>query len=83
MPLFYFDLSQDDSLTADEEGEELPDLAAAEREAALVAAHVAYDLSTGSNMKFCIEVRDDRGQTVARAVVSLDVERLSLIRQSS
>jgi hypothetical protein len=76
MPRFYFDLRLNGSLTADEDGEELPDLAAAKREAAQVAAHLTEELFKGASLEFCIDVRDDRGQTVARANVSLDVERI-------
>jgi hypothetical protein len=44
IPRFYFDLRQNGLLTTDEEGEELPDLDAAEREAALLAAHLTAEL---------------------------------------
>ena len=77
MPRFHFYLRQNGCLTADEEGEEFPDLAAAECEAALVAAHLTEELCKGPGLEFCIDVRDDSGQTVARANVSLDVERVA------
>jgi hypothetical protein len=37
MSRFYFDVRQNGDLTVDEEGEELPDIAAARQEAALAA----------------------------------------------
>src|SRR5215216_2041072 len=81
MPRCYFYLPQNGCLTADEEGEELPDLAAAEREAAVVAAHLTEELFKGAGLEFSIDVRDDRGQIIARANVSLDVASLHLCQR--
>jgi hypothetical protein len=90
MPRFYFDLRQNgllatesDLLATDEKGEELPDLVAAEREAALVATHLTAELFKGPGLKFCIDVRNDRGGTVARVSVSLDVERVGSLTSGS
>ena len=74
MPRFYFDVRQDGSLIADTEGEELPDNAAAEREAALVAAHLTKELLSGGRGNLVVEVRDENAKPVVRAKVSLDVE---------
>jgi hypothetical protein len=63
-------------LAADEEGEELPDVAAAEREAALAIVHLAKELLSGPRGDLTVEVRDEHGQAVARAKVSLEVERI-------
>ena len=75
MPRFYFDVRQNSQIIADTEGEELPDTAAAEREAALAAAHLAKELLSGPHGSVVVEVRDAQGQPIVRAKVSLDVER--------
>jgi hypothetical protein len=43
MPRFFFDAREDDALTPDDEGMELPDLTAAEHEALEAAASIARD----------------------------------------
>jgi hypothetical protein len=83
MPRFYFDLRQNGLLTTDEEGEDLSDLDAAEREAALVAAHLTAELFKGHGLEFCIDVKNDRGETLARTYVSLDVERAGSLTSAS
>jgi hypothetical protein len=75
MPRFYFDVRHDGKTIADAEGEELADIAAVEREAAVAAIHIAKDLLSDRRGNLAIEVRDEHGQPVARAKVSLDVER--------
>jgi len=74
MPRFYFDLRQDAKLVADEEGEELSDIAAARREAAIAAIHLAKELLGDAPGSLIVEVRDENGAHVGRAKVSLDVE---------
>ena len=74
MPRFYFDVRQDGRLTADTEGEELADNAAAEREATLVASHLTKELLSCGRGNLAVEVRDKIGKPVVRATVSLDVE---------
>jgi hypothetical protein len=76
MPRYYFDLHDNGVVTADEEGEELPDIAAVEREAAGLAADLTGDLLKNGSLRFSIEVRDGAGRIVVRSVVSLDVERV-------
>jgi hypothetical protein len=83
MPRFHFDLRQNGILATDEDGEDLPDLVAAEREAALVAAHLTEELFKGPGLKFCIDVRNAQGETVARVNVSLDVERVGSLTSGS
>jgi hypothetical protein len=75
MPRFYFDVRQDGDLTPDEEGEELPDADAAEQEAALAAIHLVKELLHGPQASLAVEVRDEQGTRVARATVTLDVDR--------
>jgi hypothetical protein len=75
MPRFYFDVRHDGQIVADVEGEVLPDPDAAEREAALAAIHIAKDLLSGARGNLTIEVRDEHGQPVVQAKVSLDIER--------
>jgi hypothetical protein len=75
MPRYYFDVWQNGQITEDIEGEELPDPAAAEQEAALAAVHLSKELFSGSRDELAVEVRDEQGQPVVRAKVSLEVER--------
>jgi hypothetical protein len=76
MPRFFFDVRQGDRLTSDMEGEELRDIEAAEREADLAAIHLAKELLSPSRSKLFIEVRDEQGQKIFRAMVTSHVERL-------
>jgi hypothetical protein len=75
MPRFYFDVRHDAHVTPDTEGEEHPDAAAAEREATVAAVHLAKEFLDGGRRSIAVEVRDERGQHVVRAEVSLSVER--------
>jgi hypothetical protein len=75
MARFYFDVRHDGKIVADAEGEILPDIAAAEHEAAVAAIQIAKDLLSGVRGNLAIEVRDEHGKPVAQAKVSLDVER--------
>jgi hypothetical protein len=79
MPRYYFDVREGEKLTCDEEGEQLSDVSAAEREAVLCAAHLAKELLTSASLHLAVEVRDERGEPVVRARVSLDVERVLAI----
>jgi hypothetical protein len=76
MNRYYFDVREGGHLTADAEGEELSDIAAVEREAALAAIHLAKErlIRPGS---LTVEVRNDKGMPVVRANLSLDVARVS------
>jgi hypothetical protein len=75
MPRFYFNLQHDGKVTADVEGEELPDIDAAYREAVLVVTHLTKERLIGPRETLVVEVQDERGRAVLRAKVSLDVER--------
>ena len=72
MPRFYFDLRQEGDLTVDEEGAELPDVAAARQEAVLAAAHLVLELFKGASFAYTIEIRDEHGKVVGRSTMSLD-----------
>lgn len=74
MPRFYFDVRQDDDLDADEEGVELSDVATAQREAVMGAIDLTKELLNEAQANLVVEVRDEDGQHVALAHVSLDVK---------
>lgn len=62
MPRYYFDIPDGESIAVDEEGLELPDLRAAEIEAARSLAHMAKDMPPSTERHHvAIEVRSDDG----------------------
>lgn len=64
MTRYYFDLRDEDGCLADDEGFELPNLEAVQREAVLSLADQARDVAEkaiGSFADLTIEVRDDVG----------------------
>jgi hypothetical protein len=77
MPRYFFDVRQSDGLTTDTEGEELADIDAASREAALAAVHLAKEHLSATGSTLTVEVRNEKGQYVLRAKVFLDIERTS------
>jgi hypothetical protein len=77
MPRFYFDMREDGTFLCDEEGEEHPDLDAAERAACETAAELGRSkLPSGETRKVIIEVRNERKQRVLTATVRLEVNRV-------
>lgn len=62
---YYFDLVNGETISFDEDGMELPDIAAAQEEAALALAALAKELrsipASGLPRALAIEVRDDVG----------------------
>ena len=77
MPLFHFDVREGVRFTPDEEGLEFPDIAAAEREAAETAASIGRDLlPKGSARAVTVEVRNQHGQRVVTATVTLALDRV-------
>jgi hypothetical protein len=74
MPRFYFDVRHDGKVIADTEGEDLPDTAAAKREASIAALHLAKEILSGLRSTLIVEARDELGMPVARAKVSFDIE---------
>jgi hypothetical protein len=72
---YYFDIRDDDGFAPDEEGLELPDIEAAQQEAALSLADMARDavrISRNAHL-IQIEVRDDNGPVLqAKFVFAID-----------
>jgi hypothetical protein len=67
VPRFFFDIRDGSKFVADEEGLELPDLDAAEREAAEAAADMGRDKLPGGKLRrVIVEVRDDDGRRLSR-----------------
>ena len=64
--------------TPDEEGLELPNLDAAEREAAEAAAEIGRDrLPRGDSRDVTVEVRIEHGQRVLTVRVSIEIDRVA------
>jgi hypothetical protein len=77
MPRFYFDLREGAIFAPDDEGQELADIGAAEREAAETAAEIGRDLlPRGTHRSVIIEVRNEHSQRVVTAMVTLSVDRV-------
>ena len=74
MPRFYFDVREGEQLTLDEEGAEFPDLAAVRQEAMLALIDVGRDILSEDSPDIIIEVRDESGEQVVRAKISIVVE---------
>lgn len=77
MPKFYFDVRRNNIglLAQDDEGQQLPNLNAAEREAVDAGTEMAREL-TGSGDTLSVVVRDARKRHVLTATVTLEVDRL-------
>jgi hypothetical protein len=77
MPVFYFDVREDTRFAPDEEGTNLPDIDAAEEEAAEVAALIGRDkLPSRNTRSVIVEVRNEYGQRVLTVTVTLDIDRV-------
>jgi hypothetical protein len=79
MPRYFFDLRDDETFAPDDDGVELPDMQAAQVEAARTLLDTARLLSRRPAQSLhghliSIEVRDDRG-SVLRATLAFDGER--------
>jgi hypothetical protein len=74
MPRYFFDIRQHGEVTADLEGEDFPDIAAAQKEAAIAATQLTPELFKGASFAFTVEVRDEDGKIVGRAAMSLDIQ---------
>jgi uncharacterized protein DUF6894 len=62
MPRFYFDIHDDQGLWPDEEGYELPDLRAAQREAALSLVEIAHsEIPDKQQHRVSVRVRTAEG----------------------
>lgn len=76
MPRFYFDIEDASGLTVDETGLDLPDLVAAEREAKLTLAEIAYDtIPIGESTMLKISIRMQGDGTPSTIVVDTRTER--------
>ena len=77
MQRFYFDVREGVRFTPDEDVLQFPDIAAAEREAAETAAAIGRDLlPKGVARSVTVEVRNQHGQRVVTATVTLAVDRV-------
>ena len=77
MPRYYFDIRENDTLVVDEEGLELPDLRAAEIEAAASLGHMARDALPGAERHhMAIEVRTVQDGGVFKATFLFETARL-------
>jgi hypothetical protein len=77
MPRFYFDTYDDDRAVTDGQGIVLIDLEEAKEEAIKALPDMARDgLPDGEYREFVVDVRDEAGQRVLRARLTLVVERL-------
>jgi hypothetical protein len=76
MPNFYFDVVAGEVLLPDEEGLDLPDVAAAEREAADTVAMLAREYLHRSSMRpVVVAVRDSEGQRLMVVTCALTIWR--------
>ena len=77
MPRFYFDFSEGDSHSEDDEGTDLPDLAEARIEAieALVAMGKDYRERVASGL--AVNIRDITGKRLFRATLRITLEDLT------
>ena len=84
MPTFYFDVREDGVVAIDEEGLELADLAAAQREAGDAATTIAHDkFAEGGGESIVIEVRDESGRRVLSVAATLSIVRQDEQRRPS
>ena len=78
MPRFYFDVREGAEFTSDNGGLVFGSLEAAEYEAARAAAEIGRDdLPNGKAREVTVEVRDEYGQQVFTATVSMTVRRMA------
>src|SRR5215204_2941299 len=77
MPRFFFDVREGVRFTPDDDGLEFPNIDAAEHEAAECAAAIGRDLlPKGTARSVTVEVRNQFGQRVITATVTLAVDRV-------
>jgi len=75
VPRYFFDTFDGDRLITDSEGIELPDLEQVKAEAQRALPDLARDvLPDGDQKTFIVSVRDEAGQVILRAALSLIVE---------
>ena len=77
MPRFFFDVREGVRFIPDDDGLEFPNIDAAEHEAAETAAAIGRDLlPKGVARCVTVEVRNQHGQRVITAAVTLAVDRV-------
>ena len=75
MPRYFFDTYDGDRFVSDDVGLQLRDLAAAQAEAQTALPDMARDaLPDGDQRTFVVMVRDEAGQVIARAALTLIVD---------
>jgi len=75
MPRYFFDTYDGEIFVPDDQGQELKDLEAARAVAQEELPQMAWDeLPDGNQRTFIVSVRDEAGQVVLRAALSLVVE---------
>jgi hypothetical protein len=75
MPLFYFDVREHGEFTADQEGMELPDVEAAEREAASSIIGIGKDFRADASHTVAIDIREEGGRQVSTVSLELKIVR--------
>jgi hypothetical protein len=76
MTRYHFDIRENGRFVSDQEGKELADLDAAESQAVELASVLGRNLlPTGKTQAVIVEVRNEKGQQVATATVSLHTTR--------
>ena len=77
-PLYFFDVDDGDRTIRDDTGTEFPDVEAARTAGMEILPEVACDrLRDNERFIFTSNVRDEDGEVVFRAVMSLVIERLN------
>jgi hypothetical protein len=77
MPRFFFDIREGVRFVVDEDGVELPSIGAAEHQAAEAAAEIGRDLlPKGCARSITVEVRNEYGQRIITATVTLALDRV-------
>lgn len=75
MPRYFIDTNDDDTFVEDDEGQDLPDAEAARKEALTALPDMARDkMSDGDRRTFCASVRDETGETIYKATLTLNGE---------
>ncbi|EIM31185.1 DUF6894 family protein [Microvirga lotononidis] len=76
MPLFYFDVIEDEKVIRDDHGVEYPDLEAAESEAARSAAEIGHDRFTKGNAReITVQVKDENRYLLLTVSVVMTVRK--------
>lgn len=73
MPMFFFDVADDQALSRDDTGLEMPSTQAARREAVASLLSIGRDRLAPSFQSIAIDVRDARDHVVFAAALSLRI----------